>query len=106
MIAPFYLLKINQVEVQFPTPHNVWVFLTAVLGPGLLAYAFRNNGVRNIGASPTALFLYLTPEFAGILGEIFLGERLAAFHAFGGALILAGLVLASRGRRGGSEKRP
>jgi drug/metabolite transporter (DMT)-like permease len=106
VVAPFYLIEISQVGLQLPTLQNAWVFLTVAVGPGLLAYAFWNNGVRTIGASRAALFLYLIPVFAAILGGIFLGERLAAFHAFGGALILAGLLLASRSRRGGSGTGP
>jgi drug/metabolite transporter (DMT)-like permease len=42
------------------------------------------------------MFIYLLPVFAAALAWAFLGERLVAFHAVGGALILAGLYLATR----------
>ena len=99
VVAPFYIAEISQVGLQLPNPANFWIFLTVAVGPGLLAYTFWNNGVRTIGASRAALFLYLIPVFAAILGYIFLGERLAAFHAVGGVFILAGLLLASRRQR-------
>lgn len=36
------------------------------------------------------------PVFTALLGWLLLGERLQAFHAVGAALILGGLLLASR----------
>jgi drug/metabolite transporter (DMT)-like permease len=44
--------------------------------------------------------MYLTPVFASILASIFLAESLGLFHIIGGALILAGLLLATQTRRG------
>jgi drug/metabolite transporter (DMT)-like permease len=43
--------------------------------------------------------MYLTPVFASILASIFLAESLGLFHIIGGALILAGLVLATQTRK-------
>ncbi|MEO9812808.1 EamA family transporter [Marinobacter alexandrii] len=43
--------------------------------------------------------MYLTPVFASILASIFLNESLGLFHVAGGLLILAGLLLATRGGR-------
>ena len=67
--------------------------------PGILAYAFWNFGVHRIGPARAAMFMYLTPVFASVLAGVFLGERLGLFHVVGGLLILAGLYLATRGRR-------
>jgi drug/metabolite transporter (DMT)-like permease len=44
--------------------------------------------------------MYLVPVFASVLASVFLDEALGAAHLIGGALILSGLLLATRvGRR-------
>lgn len=68
------------------------------LFPGLVAFLFWNRGVAAIGATRAGAFLHLMPPFAAALGVAFLGERLAGYHAIGAALVVVGLVLASRGR--------
>jgi drug/metabolite transporter (DMT)-like permease len=67
--------------------------------PALLAYHFWNLGVAALGAARGAVFFYLTPVFGSLLAVALLGERLGAYHAVGGALVLAGVLLSSRARR-------
>jgi drug/metabolite transporter (DMT)-like permease len=67
--------------------------------PSVLAYLFWNRGVAEVGPQVAGLFVHLMPAFGVLLAWLFLGERLHLFHAAGIALILAGIALASRGRR-------
>lgn len=77
---------------------------TAVL-PSLVAYLFFNRAVELIGAAPAGQSTHLMPVFGVALAVIFLGERIQIYHAFGIALIAAGLALASlRGNRAKSAK--
>jgi len=98
VILPFYLWETAVYGPFIPAPELLWVFPFVAVFPGILAYRFWNSGVTRIGPARAAMFLYLVPVFAAILGGVFLGERLAAYHAAGGLLILGGLFLATRTR--------
>jgi drug/metabolite transporter (DMT)-like permease len=61
-----------------------------------LAHAMWVRGVAAIGPSRAGVFIHLMPVFGAVLAITFLGERLAAYHAIGAALVLCGVVLTSR----------
>ena len=50
-------------------------------------------GIAKIGANAAGYFIYLAPVFGTLAAIGFLGERLAAFHLAGIALIFAGIWL-------------
>jgi len=52
--------------------------------------------VKIVGAGRAAMVMYLMPVFTALLGWVLLGEALRTFHWIGGALIFAGLLLATR----------
>lgn len=98
-LAPFYVWEIVAVG---PTPATAQSFAAiAFVGfvPSILSYLSYAGGIAIVGPARAGPFLYLLPVYAALLGWALLGERLAAFHAAGGALILGGVWLASaRGR--------
>jgi drug/metabolite transporter (DMT)-like permease len=57
---------------------------------------FWNRGVSVVGANAAGFTLYLLPTFTTLLAIAFLGEAFGAFHAFGVATIVAGVILATR----------
>ncbi|MGH8619381.1 MAG: DMT family transporter [Burkholderiales bacterium] len=63
--------------------------------PSVIAYLFYNRAVRAVGGQRAGMFLYLIPVFGIALAIVFLGERLAWFHALGMALIFGGIALAT-----------
>lgn len=67
---------------------------TAVL-PSFVAYLFFNRGVELIGAGPAGQSMHLMPLFGSILAVLFLHEQFQVYHAFGIAMIAAGIMLAS-----------
>ncbi len=83
----------------FYVPGRIWL-LMLVLSLGMigLAYPLWFYCLKKADASEIAVFIYLVPVFAGILSFIILGERFAWRFYLGGALILAGIVLANTGR--------
>lgn len=83
-----HLMQVNVTTVS--------VLAYIVVFPGLLAYFFFNRGIELVGANRAAPFLHLIPVFGSILAIAFLGERLALFHIVGYALVLAGIVTATR----------
>jgi drug/metabolite transporter (DMT)-like permease len=87
------------------SPHRVpsLPVLLSLLGLGLLstALAYVLYFTLNLDAGPqrASLVTYLNPMVALGLGVLVLGERVGPTAILGGALILAGSWLATRGRR-------
>lgn len=71
------------------------IVLAAVL-PGVLSYTAYSYLQRELGASRTALLLYLAPVYGAFNAWLFLGERPGWFHLVGAALILPSIWLATR----------
>lgn len=67
-----------------------------VIFASTLAYMFFNRGVALIGPNRAAPFLHLVPVFGSVMAIVLLGETLHLFHMVGYALVLAGVVIASR----------
>ena len=70
--------------------------LYVMIFPSTLAYLFFNRGIALIGPNRSAPFLHLVPVFGSAMAILLLGERLRLFHLLGYALVLAGIVIASR----------
>jgi drug/metabolite transporter (DMT)-like permease len=71
------------------------VVLAAVL-PGVLSYGAYSLLQRELGASRTAMMLYLAPVYGALLAWLVLGERPGWYHAVGAAMILPSIWLATR----------
>jgi drug/metabolite transporter (DMT)-like permease len=67
-----------------------------VIFPSTLAYLFFNRGIALIGPNRAAPFFHLVPVFGSAMAILLLGEQLRLFHLIGYALVLAGVVIASR----------
>ena len=107
--SPIHLLSIYTLAVL---PLAVWEYSSGfVLAPDLLsiatlgyvivfastlAYLFFNRGISLIGPNRAAPFLHLVPLFGSVLAILLLGEELKAFHLAGYALVIAGVIIASR----------
>ncbi|MFX7752008.1 EamA family transporter, partial [Acinetobacter baumannii] len=50
--------------------------------------------VQYLGASRCAIFVNLMPVFTVIIAVVALGEQLHGYHAIGGLITLAGVILA------------
>jgi drug/metabolite transporter (DMT)-like permease len=64
--------------------------------PSTLAYLFFNRGLALIGPNRAAPFFHLVPVFGSALAIVLLGEQPRLFHLTGYALVLVGVVIASR----------
>ena len=71
------------------------VVLAAVV-PGALSYGAYSFMQRELGASRTALMLYLAPVYGAAGAWLVLGEQPGWYHAAGAALILPSIALATR----------
>ena len=96
LILPFYLLELGRVVGFALTPSNLAAIGYTAVFASLVAYVGWNHGVKIVGAGRAAMVMYLMPVFTALLGWLLLGEALRTFHWIGGALIFAGLLLATR----------
>ncbi|MGE0875474.1 MAG: DMT family transporter [Burkholderiales bacterium] len=64
---------------------------------GAVAYLLYFRLLADVGATRALTVTYLVPVFGILWGSLFLGETLTASMAAGGAMILAGVVLVTRG---------
>lgn len=71
--------------------------LYVMIAPSIVAYLCFNRAVALVGANRVAPWLNLVPLFGSIIAIVWLGETLAVFHLVGWVLIVAGIVIASRG---------
>jgi drug/metabolite transporter (DMT)-like permease len=82
--------------------HWSWPLAGAILVLGLfgslLANLFWNRSILALGAGRAAAMANLLPVFSILLAMVFLGERLAAYHVVGAALIFAGIAVVTRAR--------
>ena len=98
MLAPFYAWELWQGARFELSPANLAAIGYTALFASVVAYQLWNIGLRELGASRTAMSNYLMPVFTAILAWVLLDERLQDYHWVGGALIVSGLLLAGRGR--------
>jgi drug/metabolite transporter (DMT)-like permease len=95
MLLPFYIGESQAgAAIRGSWPSYAAIAYTAVL-PSLVAYLFFNRGVELIGAARAGQSVHLLPVFGTALAVVFLGERIQTYHAFGIALIAAGIAFAS-----------
>jgi drug/metabolite transporter (DMT)-like permease len=70
--------------------------VAAAVVPGVLSYSAYSYMQRDLGASRTALVMYLSPVYAALGAWAVLGEAPGWYHAAGAALILPSIWLATR----------
>lgn len=88
-------------ESLMATTAHGWVVLVGlalvgqVAGQSLIAYAFAH-----LPTSFSSVALLLQPAIAALLAWVILGEQLGPVQALGGAVVLAGIVIARRASQG------
>ena len=75
---------------------TVSTIIFVVLFPSTLAYLFFNRGIELIGPNRAAPFFHLVPVFGSAMAIAILGEKPELFHLAGYAMVLAGIITASR----------
>ncbi len=96
---PFVAWEYGQQGGFAVTPQTAGSLVYFAVFPSILAYIFWNRSVAVLGPGKTGMFMHLLPIFSAILATLFLGERLAAYHAIGFALVVGGILLVTRPQR-------
>jgi drug/metabolite transporter (DMT)-like permease len=81
------------------TPSGWASLLFLAIGSTVLAYAWYFRGVAELGAGTAASYISLVPVFGVASAVLLLGEPVTPSLLIGGALALAGVVIANRARR-------
>ena len=96
MLVPFSIWEFSTgVTLKFDST-SMATLAYVIVFPSTLAYLFFNRGLALIGPNRAAPFLHLVPVFGSAMAILLLGEQLRLFHLAGYALVLAGVVIASR----------
>ncbi|MFH1277181.1 MAG: DMT family transporter [Candidatus Eisenbacteria bacterium] len=73
--------------------------LFLAIGSTFLALWFWQEGVARLGAARAGYFLYLLPLATTAIAVPYLGDPFGGWTAIGGALVLAGVIIAERKRK-------
>ena len=96
LLLPFSIWEFSTgATLKFDTLTTVAVIYVMIF-PSTLAYLFFNRGIALIGPNRAAPFFHLMPVFGSVMAIALLGEQPQLFHLIGYALVLAGVVIASR----------
>ena len=96
LLLPFSIWEfLNGFKLQFDAP-TVATIAYVVSVPSTLAYLFFNRGIVLIGPNRAAPFFHLMPVFGSAMAILLLGEQPRLFHLVGYAMVLAGVLIASR----------
>jgi drug/metabolite transporter (DMT)-like permease len=96
LLAPAYAIEAWLRPPRLPAPAEVAGVVYVGLFASIASYLCWNRGVAVVGANAAGFTLHLLPVFGTLLATAFLGEAFRAFHAAGIAIILAGVILATR----------
>jgi drug/metabolite transporter (DMT)-like permease len=96
MLAPAYAVQTALAPSPWPTWPAALALVYVGLAASVAAFMLWNRGVAVVGANAAGFTLHLLPAFGTLLAIVFLGEQFAAHHAVGVAVIIAGVVLATR----------
>ena len=97
-LLPAYLVELS---LGYKTSINLPFISTltyVVLFPGLASFIFWIKGIAIIGSNRSGIFLHLMPIFSTIMAILIFGEKFMIFHSIGAVLIIAGIILSSRGQ--------
>ncbi|SDJ70946.1 DMT family transporter [Billgrantia gudaonensis] len=89
LLPPYLLGPMTPVDAG-----NVGLIVYAGIPASIVTTYLWMRAIRQIGASRASIFINLMPLFSAIIAMLALGERLAVFHVIGGALVLAGVLMA------------
>ena len=96
VLAPFTLAEALWVERNPFSAQALGLVVAGAVLPGVLSYTAYSYLQRELGASRTALLLYLAPVYGALGAWALLGEPPGWYHAAGAALILPSIWLATR----------
>lgn len=96
-MLPLVILELATTEFAMPNQAGILLMLYLAFGPSLVAYYLWGFGLTRLEASQAAVYGNLMPLIGVIAAAVFLHERIGALQLVGGAIIIAGVWLATTG---------
>ena len=96
MITPITAIEVATRGVVLPTGDGWIGIIFLALFSTVIAYVWFADGIVKIGASMSALYVYLVPPFGIIGGYLLLQEKLGLSLIFAFVLITGGVIIAQR----------
>ncbi|PHP67840.1 EamA family transporter [Zhengella mangrovi] len=94
-LAPFALAEFLS-GAAMPVTVKAWSSLAGIVFcASLIAFGGFQFGVRVLGPSVAAVFMYLLPPYGVTLAVLVLGETFHAYHAAGIVMVMGGIILAT-----------
>lgn len=95
-LVPWLLWELHGVESVRLSSNVIAAILYLGVGPSLIAFLCWNRAIMLIGPVHSAFVYYSLPVFSAIEGVILLGEPVHAVDLISGALIIIGVIIATR----------
>lgn len=96
MLLPFAMAETTVADVLNASAATwFWIIEMAVL-VSVISFLLWYKGIKEIGASKSAIFINFMPISAVIMAALFLGEPLTLHHIVGAVFIFAGVYLGTR----------
>ena len=88
----FNLFRIEKISVPTNLSFNFWMSSAyTIIGATVLTYFLNNWSLRRVESGNVALFIYLQPVIAGIIGFFFLGEIVTLRMLISSLFIILGM---------------
>jgi drug/metabolite transporter (DMT)-like permease len=100
-LIPLFIWELFARPLMVINTANLLTLAYVALFPSTLAYLCFNRGVQLIGANRAAPFFHVVPVFGTVMSIVFLGEHPQVFQFLGFALVLTGVIVASRKPKSG-----
>ena len=98
-LLPFALMETSWRDVQLATM-DAWiaighmsVFVTVV------SFIMYYQGIKEVGAAKSSIFINVMPVSAVIMATIFLGEKLIAAHIIGALFVISGVYIGTNSKK-------
>ena len=99
LLLPAYLIELSlgyRLNIHLPF---VLTLSYVVLFPGLCSFFFWIKGISIIGSNRAGIFLHLMPIFSTVMAILIFKEQFMTFHLIGTILIVAGIILSTKGSK-------
>lgn len=100
ILIPMFLLHATLAQdfhgvIYQASPRVIVGILYLIVFPSWLSYVFWSKGVSMIGTTRSEIYTHLIPVSGGIMGIVFLGNKLETYHIITLLLIIFGIVCCS-----------
>jgi drug/metabolite transporter (DMT)-like permease len=99
VVAHFLVVSDWRVIASQPAP-VYWLAILMAAVSTVMPIVLTSEGIRRIGASHASIVGSTGPVATIFLGYIFLGEPITSVQVIGAALVLAGVLIVTLGKRG------